>query len=107
MILISAYEIEVRNIKFNVNDEQIKIFMDTHFNMKCDHCDTVFDTLKTARAHYLLKHRIQQGYLKCCTLTFATNTSLVDHIQWHLNSDTFKYDFNPLIYLDILILVID
>ncbi|XP_055314291.1 zinc finger protein 665-like [Sitodiplosis mosellana] len=87
---LDGYEEDVRNIKINLSPEQIKSVMDAHFNMKCDFCDVVFDGIKTARPHYLSQHDVQFGYIKCCNIKLRHNQIVMDHIQWHINPDTFK-----------------
>lgn len=85
-----GYEEDVRIMKINLSAEQIKSIMDAHFNMKCDFCDTVFDGIKTARPHYLKQHNIRFGYIKCCNIKLRHNQIVLDHIQWHIDPDTFR-----------------
>lgn len=90
---IAGYEADVRNIKINLSTEQIKNMMERHFNMKCDFCTMEFVSLRVARQHYLSEHNVQHGYIKCYTcsnIKFRTNKILLDHIQWHIEPDTFK-----------------
>lgn len=94
LFLISGYEEDVRNTKINPSPDQMKAVMDSHFNMKCDLCDTVFDSLKAAVPHYLSKHDNPYGYLKCCNIRLRYSREVLDHIQWHIDPDTFKYVSN-------------
>lgn len=93
---VAGYEDEIRNMKITLTKEQIKDIMDRNFNMNCDFCTRVFDSVKEARAHYLSEHDMQYGYVKCCNIKLRHNSIILDHIQWHIKPDTFKYVSNQL-----------
>lgn len=61
------------------------------FNMKCDTCEFEFTSLKTAKLHYFDAHQIPDGYLKCCGIKFKVNSKINDHIQYHLDPESYKY----------------
>lgn len=64
--------------------------MDRYFQMKCDLCDTQFNSLKMARSHYVSEHDVPYGYIKCCGIKLRANSVVLDHIQWHINPDKYK-----------------
>lgn len=60
------------------------------FNMKCDVCKNVFESLEEALTHYNQMHDDQNGYIKCCNLQFKDVSLARDHLKWHMNPDIFK-----------------
>lgn len=73
-------------------DEQHVKFIAENFDMKCDFCDTVFTAFYDAKHHYKQFHGEDKGYLKCCNVKLTHLWMMRDHIQSHLNPESFKYD---------------
>lgn len=65
-------------------------FITENFDMTCDHCDVKFITFQNARQHYKDKHNENDGYLKCCGKKLRQLWMVQDHINTHLNPETFK-----------------
>lgn len=87
--VITDYIQEIKGLEFNIGEEQVKSIMETFFDRKCDLCDAVFDNLKMAKTHYLSEHN-KNGYLKCCSHRIFFNAAVLDHVQYHINPDTFR-----------------
>lgn len=66
-------------------------FMAENFDLKCDHCDTVLPAFHDARRHYKEFHGDPKGYLKCCNVKLREIWMIREHIQLHLNPESFKY----------------
>lgn len=85
----------MRRHKNSENDEfedvQFVKFIAENFDMKCDHCDTVFDGFYDARRHYR-QHHNDKGYLKCCNMKLRELCRVRDHIKSHLDPECFKCD---------------
>lgn len=88
---VVGYKDDVKNMQIQLTAEQIKNVMDNHFNMNCDFGCMSFNSLKMASAHYTSEHNNKYGYVRCCDIKLRTNPHVMDHIQWHINPDTFRY----------------
>lgn len=79
------------------DEDQVKLieenFINENFNLKCDHCDTIFSGFYDARRHYKDAHNDDNGYLRCCNLKLNQMILVRDHIRSHLNPESFKYVF--------------
>lgn len=62
-----------------------------HFDTTCDLCSIDMKNLRRAISHYKYKHRVDDGYIKCCGLKLKSIKLVNDHIKWHINPDIFKY----------------
>lgn len=60
------------------------------FDMTCDACSNVFESLDEARVHYLKDHHNHRGYLKCCGRKLFYRCQVVQHVARHLDPDKFK-----------------
>lgn len=58
--------------------------------MNCDNCDTVFESLGEAQSHYILKHEIARGYIKCCDIKLREDQVVKEHIAYHLDPDAYE-----------------
>lgn len=58
--------------------------------MKCDNCDTVFESLAEAQSHYIVKHEITRGYIKCCDIKLREEQVLKEHIAYHLDPEAYQ-----------------
>ncbi|XP_031634974.1 zinc finger protein 91-like [Contarinia nasturtii] len=67
-------------------------FIDENFDMKCDHCDTIFTGFHDARRHYKMFHNEEKGYLKCCNVKLRELWIVSDHIKSHLDPTSFSCD---------------
>lgn len=56
------------------------------FNMKCDNCPTIFETLSDARTHYKKEHNNPDGHILCCNVKIKYPKYLVRHIKTHLKT---------------------
>lgn len=70
--------------KMVINAAAIERVIATHFNMQCDHCDSVFKSLQEAQFHYMHEHQIADGYIQCCGLKFKKTINIEGHALWHL-----------------------
>lgn len=61
----------------------------THFNMKCDLCDSVFKSLQEAQFHYMHEHQIADGYIQCCGAKFKKAIDMEGHILYHNRPELF------------------
>lgn len=77
--------------KNETDDGQYEKFIAENFDMKCDHCDTVFTAFHDARRHYKEFHDDDKGYIKCCNVKLRELWVIRDHIKSHLNPESFKY----------------
>lgn len=74
----------------DVNPKQQQQIIDQYFDMNCELCETVFNSLEDAISHYAINHNNPRGYIRCCQLKFASKGLLNWHIVWHLNPEVFK-----------------
>lgn len=54
------------------------------FNMKCELCPTIFETLADARSHYKKEHNNPDGHILCCNVKIKYAKNLVRHIKTHV-----------------------
>lgn len=75
------------------NKEYQKIFSENMhlFDMSCDCCSNVFESLDEARKHYTSEHDNPRGYIKCCGRRMFYRCQVVQHVTRHLDPDKFKY----------------
>ncbi len=72
--------------KQEAENAQIREF----FNMKCELCDDhEFGTLVEAMEHYGIVHKTR-GYLTCCRRKFWLRYQIMEHINIHINPDTYR-----------------
>lgn len=71
--------------KNELETEQIRQFC----NMVCDLCAVNFESFSDAFKHYRDCHSIK-GYLMCCNQKFCRRGQVVEHVQVHLNPNTFQ-----------------
>lgn len=76
------------------NKEYQKIFSENMhlFDMSCDCCSKIFESLEEARPHYATDHNNPRGYIKCCGRRMFYRCQVVQHVTRHLDPDQFKYD---------------
>lgn len=68
---------------------EIERIVTEQFDMKCDHCDSIFKSLQEAQYHYMHEHQIADGYIQCCGLKFKKAINIEGHVLWHLRPDLF------------------
>lgn len=90
LISIADYINEIKALEFNISKMQVKRIMEKYFDRKCDQCDAVLDSFSMAKSHYSSDHDIRTAYMKCCGIKMYNNSLVLDHIQWHINSDIFS-----------------
>lgn len=76
------------------NQEYQRLFNENNhlFDMSCDCCSKMFESLDEARAHYLSEHDNPKGYIKSISgrkMWFRCN--VVQHIERHLNPEKHMY----------------
>lgn len=59
-------------------------------DLSCDFCEAIFVSFGEAKRHYLQLHNTRRGYIKCCKKRLRTRGHIIEHIQWHVNPETFK-----------------
>lgn len=69
--------------------KETELIIPSYFDMSCDQCEEIFQSLVDARTHYVSSHNYFNGYVKCCSKRFKTRGHIVDHIQWHQNPNAF------------------
>lgn len=60
------------------------------FDMTCDHCPIVFDSLDEARGHYANVHNNPLGYIKCCKSKLTYRSQIIYHLARHIDPTDFK-----------------
>lgn len=73
-------------------NEFVKLFAENkhRFDLSCDNCSTVFESLEEARNHYSNEHNNQKGYIKCCNVKLTYRCEVVRHLCRHLDPNKFK-----------------
>lgn len=62
------------------------------FDMSCDCCSTLFESLNEARAHYLNEHNNPKGYIKSNSgKKMIYRSNVVQYLERHSNPEKFKY----------------
>ncbi|XP_055314296.1 transcription factor grauzone-like [Sitodiplosis mosellana] len=87
---LEDYIKEIKCMEFNNSDVHVMNIMEEYFDRKCDLCDTVLETFKFAKSHYSSEHNIHNPYMKCCGIKLHNNSQVLDHIQWHIDPNTFR-----------------
>lgn len=72
-----------------MSQELLEYVMD-HFDMSCDHCETMFESFSDAKRHYLREHSEPKGYIKCCGKKMRSLTNIEEHIEGHKNPNSLK-----------------
>lgn len=70
--------------------QELQEFVSSNFNMACDICETIFDSLTHAKSHYLNDHDEPKGYLKCCDIKLRSLREVEEHVDWHKNPGQHK-----------------
>lgn len=83
--VIHEVEIEEKRKK-----QQEKDLLAKYFDLSCDKCEAVFDSLLEAITHYQNVHDDPNGYIKCCNIKFQDANLVKDHVQFHENPEIFK-----------------
>lgn len=76
-------------IDINDIDPDKKAAIISNFDMTCDNCDTVFESLVDAHSHYFSVHDMK-GYVKCCDIRIREDQVFREHIAYHLDPDAYK-----------------
>lgn len=63
------------------------------YDMSCDMCPSVFESVEEARKHYATEHESSKGHIKCCNIKQRCRSEIKRHLNRHLNSDMYKYVF--------------
>ncbi|XP_055314295.1 zinc finger protein 726-like [Sitodiplosis mosellana] len=87
---LEDYLNEIKCMEFNISEVQIKNTIEKYFDRKCEQCDAQLDSITMAKSHYLSEHGNPNGYLRCCGSKMCYNKKVLDHIQWHIDPDTFR-----------------
>lgn len=65
-------------------------FTKANFDMGCDQCDMIFESLQDAKKHYILAHNKPHGYLRCCGVKLKTLLTIAEHIDMHVEPDRMR-----------------
>lgn len=76
-------------IDINDIDDETKAAIMSNMDKKCDNCDTEFETLNDAHAHYFTAHNMPRGYLKCCDVKLRDDQVFREHIAYHLDPEKY------------------
>ena len=89
------FEDEKPDVPLKVNQEQCgKIEADDkqirdYDKMKCELCSMQFKTFHEIRIHFRKIHN-QKGYIECCNKKYYERNRIVQHIQVHLDPNSFS-----------------
>ncbi|XP_055314294.1 zinc finger protein 845-like [Sitodiplosis mosellana] len=87
---LEDYMNEIKCMEFNISEVQIKSTIEGYFEWKCELCDAQLDSITLAKSHYSSEHKNPNGYLRCCGTKMYSNRTVLDHVQWHIDPDTFR-----------------
>ncbi|XP_055314042.1 zinc finger protein 62-like isoform X2 [Sitodiplosis mosellana] len=87
---LEDYINEIKSMEFNTSEVQIKNTIEEYFDRKCEQCDVQLDSITMAKSHYSSEHKNPKGYLRCCGTKMYSNRTVLDHVQWHIDPDTFR-----------------
>ncbi|XP_055314293.1 zinc finger protein 90-like [Sitodiplosis mosellana] len=87
---LKDYINEIKSMEFNTSEEQIKSTIEKYFDRKCELCDAELNTITMAKSHYSSEHKNPTGYLRCCGIKINSKKTVLDHVQWHIDPDTFR-----------------
>ncbi|XP_062553331.1 zinc finger protein 429-like isoform X1 [Armigeres subalbatus] len=65
-------------------------FLSEHFKLTCDLCGDVAPTFAHLRNHFLIAHQRQDVYALCCGKKWIRRNRILEHVRYHLNSNTFR-----------------
>lgn len=65
-------------------------YVQANFDMACDHCEMIFESLHDAKKHYILAHQEPRGYLKCCGIKLKTLLMISEHIDMHVDPERMR-----------------
>ncbi|XP_052894902.1 zinc finger protein 729-like [Anopheles moucheti] len=60
-----------------------------HYKLTCDLCSAPLNDFADLHKHYKLTHKVT-GYLRCCNRAIHKKCWMIEHLQLHLNPDTFR-----------------
>uniref|UniRef100_A0A182YD30 C2H2-type domain-containing protein n=2 Tax=Anopheles stephensi TaxID=30069 RepID=A0A182YD30_ANOST len=60
-----------------------------HHNLSCDLCSAPLSDFSHLHKHYKIEHSTK-GYLRCCNRMIYKKCWMIEHLQVHLNPDTFR-----------------
>ncbi|XP_049293897.1 zinc finger protein 714-like [Anopheles funestus] len=60
-----------------------------HYKLTCDICSAPLSDFSDLYKHYKLTHKVT-GYLRCCNRSIYKKCWMIEHLQLHLNPDTFR-----------------
>uniref|UniRef100_A0A182WKR3 C2H2-type domain-containing protein n=1 Tax=Anopheles minimus TaxID=112268 RepID=A0A182WKR3_9DIPT len=60
-----------------------------HHKLTCDLCSAPLKDFTDLHKHYKLEHKVT-GYLRCCNRAIYKKCWMIEHLQLHLNPDTFR-----------------
>lgn len=78
------------------NNEYQRLFDENKhlFDLSCDCCSKIFESLDEARAHYLSEHNTRKGYIKSITgKKLLCRAYVVQYLEWQANPEKFKYTY--------------
>lgn len=71
------------------DDETIAAVIAKYFKPTCHLCPIKLPTFDEAKVHYLSRHNIKKGFLRCCGIKLTNRIFVIDHVRWHLDPMTF------------------
>uniref|UniRef100_A0A182Q9L4 C2H2-type domain-containing protein n=1 Tax=Anopheles farauti TaxID=69004 RepID=A0A182Q9L4_9DIPT len=95
--LVEIPEVKTLNNESNeVNDESYEDerlspehLVLRHYNLSCDLCSTPLTDFADLRKHFKQTHDVP-AYLRCCNRTIYKKCWMIEHLQLHLNPDSFR-----------------
>ncbi|XP_055314289.1 transcription factor grauzone-like isoform X2 [Sitodiplosis mosellana] len=87
---LEDYINQIKYMEFNTSEVRIKSTIEKYFDRKCEQCDVQLDSITMARIHYSSEHKNENGYLRCCGTKMYNKKTILDHVQWHIDPDTFR-----------------
>lgn len=68
------------------DEEKIRDF----FNLSCGECAITFSTFFELKLHQKSVHNHKEGFVYCCKKKISRQDKLIEHMNWHLNPDSFR-----------------
>lgn len=60
------------------------------FDLCCKECSVTFPTFRTLARHQRSVHNHKVGFIYCCNKKLNRQAKLLEHLNWHLNPESFR-----------------
>ena len=86
IVQLSSEEKLKKQEQLELEDRQIL----EYFKMECGQCLQTFENYLQVKLHFRKAHNNIHAYISCCGKKFNRRGSVLEHIKWHTNPDSFK-----------------